>query len=173
MVNMFVQEVKLRKVWLKSFGYKIYRNNVSVETIALLKEEVNEEVIAQATGLDTTGRKWKKIRRSSDAADLDQFFKHFKETLVKIHSGYSSEHFPEIWPKICKIIINYFTLESGYGVYYYYHLPFFNHIHNKDLICVLFFLLHTLDNNVLESLEAFNLGRKPIILQQGLSFHQF
>lgn len=62
-------------------------------------------------------------------------------------------------------MMKYFTLEGRYGIFYYYHLPFLNHLRNKDLIFILFFLLHFMDANIKDIAQAKKKGKDfPILL---------
>ncbi|XP_059073040.1 uncharacterized protein LOC131035524 isoform X1 [Cryptomeria japonica] len=106
-------------------------------------------------------------RSISDTTSLNQFF-HEGENPVKRASDFSREELPSPWDEVCYIIMKYFTLEGRYGFFYYYHLPFLNHLKNKDLISIPFFLLRSLDYNVKDIAEAKKKGKEFPILHQGL-----
>lgn len=83
--------------------------------------EISEDVIAQATGLSTKVRKWKKTSRVADETSMNCFYIK-DEDPVKMQGGFNKECLPYPWDQVCKIIMKYFTLEGRYGVFYYYHL---------------------------------------------------
>lgn len=56
---------------------------------------------------------------------------------------------------------------------YYYHLPFLNHLRNKDLISIPFFLLHSMDSNVRDIAEAKKKCKDFPIMHQGLILYLY
>lgn len=100
--------------------------------------QINEDVISQAMGLSTEGRKWKKTSRVTDETSMNRFYKKGEES-VKMRRGFNRECLPYPWDQVCKIIMKYFNLEGRYGVFYYYHFLLLNHFHNHDTISFPFF----------------------------------
>ena len=69
--------------------------------------------------------------------------------------------------------MKYLTLEGQYGVYYFYHFPFLNHFCNRELIYIHFFLMHALEETIMDARENKKKGANFTILYQGLMFHLF
>ena len=101
-----------------------------------------------------------KMSKTSDYDALNQFIKSLDEEHVKRQGGFSREDFPCIWLQICHIIMKYFTLKGKFIVFYFYNLPFLNHLCKKDLISIPFFLLHSIESNI----EVICKGKETIIL---------
>lgn len=51
---------------------------------------------------------------------------------------------------MCLVIMKYLTLEGRYDVYYFYHLLLLNHFRNRELVCIPFFLMHALEEMVMD-----------------------
>lgn len=64
---------------------------------------------------------------------------------MKIQGEFMREELKNPQDQICMMIMKYFTLEFHYKVIYYYHLPLLNHFCSNYLLCLLFFLLHSLE----------------------------
>lgn len=58
--------------------------------------EISEEVIAQAMGLSTKGRKWKKTSRVADENNMNRFFKKGEEP-TKMRGVFNRECLPYSW----------------------------------------------------------------------------
>ncbi|XP_057846404.2 probable serine/threonine-protein kinase PBL7 [Cryptomeria japonica] len=61
--------------------------------------EINEVVIAQATGLPTEGRKWKKTSRVTNETSMNRFYKKGKEK-VKLRGGFNIDCLPYPWDQV-------------------------------------------------------------------------
>lgn len=61
-------------------------------------------------------------------------------------------------------------LEGLFKVLYYYHLPFLNHFLNNDLLCLPFFLLHSLETSVKDTLDPKHEDKALVLLHQGLIY---
>lgn len=131
--------------------------------------EVSEEVIAQATSLSLEGRQWKWTSHVTNSDNLNKFFKG-KEAPVKLQGGFTREELQYPWNLVCLMVMKYFTLEGHHKVYYYYHMPLLNHFRNHDLLCLPFYLLHSLENSIKEALDPKNEDKQPIPLHQGLIY---
>ena len=57
--------------------------------------EVNEEVIAMATGLSAKGRKWRKVAKMSDEASMNGFFREGEDP-VRFRGGFMREKLPDL-----------------------------------------------------------------------------
>jgi hypothetical protein len=117
---------------------------------------VSEEAIAMVMGLEITGRKWQKVTKVSDEANLSSFFKG-KEVLDQYQGDFRREMLPEPWNDVYLVIMKY-------GVYYYYHSLLFNHFHNRELVCIPFFLMHALKDTIMNVREKSKKGANFTIL---------
>ena len=116
-------------------------------TINGITFQVSEEVIAMATGLNTKGKKWKKVTKVPDEASMNNFFTEDEEP-VRYRGGFKRDKLSEPWDDVCLVLMRYLTLEGRFGVCYYYHFPLLNHFRNKDFISIPFFLLHSLEDMI-------------------------
>lgn len=134
-IDKFMESMKGNdEILLKQFVASWEDRRVTMGGISF---EVNEDMIAQSTSLSMEGTEWKKQSHVSDTTSLNQFFRD-GENPVKQADGFNCEEIPPPWDDVC-YIMKYFTLEGRYGVFYYYQLPFLNHLRNKDLISIPFF----------------------------------
>ena len=108
----------------------------------------------------------------SDEASLTSFF-HGKEEPARHCGGFRREKLPEPWNDVFLIIMKYLTLKGRYGVFYYYQFPLLNHFHNRDLVCLPFFLMHALEEIVMDAREKSRKGENFTILYQGLMFRLY
>ncbi len=85
------------------------------------------------------------------------------------------EKLPKPWNEVCLVLMRYLTLEGRYGVYYYYHFPLLNYFYHWDFISIPFFILHELENTIINVKGKMRKGANITILDQGLIFtlHQF
>ncbi|XP_059066261.1 uncharacterized protein LOC131857592 [Cryptomeria japonica] len=80
-------------------------------TMGGISFEINEEVIAQVTGLSMEGSKWKKQSRIADSTNLNQFFRQGKNPIKRV-GGFNREELPHVWDEVCYIVMKYFMLEG-------------------------------------------------------------
>ena len=133
---------------------------------------VSEEVIVMVTGMAMRGRKWQKVTHVINETSLQCFFKDGEE-LVWHKGGFMREKIPDLWNEVFLILIKYLTLEGRYGVFYYYHLSLLNYFHHHDFVLLHFFLLHELEDNVIDVKEKMRKGVNFTILHQGLMFRLY
>ena len=62
-------------------------------------------------------------------------------------------------------------LEGRHGVYYIYHFPLLDHFCNREFVSIPFFLLHALEDTIIDVREKKEKVANFTILQQGLMFH--
>lgn len=130
----------------------IYSRKDRRVTINGITFQVNEESISMLTGLEISGRKWKKVTKVVNEASLAIFFRG-NEALDRYHGGLRRDKLSEPWDDVCLIIMKYLTLKGRHGVYYFYHFPLLNHFRNREFICIMFFLMHALEETVMDVRE--------------------
>ena len=125
-----------------------------------------------ATGLNTKGKKWKKVTKVPDEVSMNNFFAEDEEP-VRYRGGFKRDKLPEPWDDVCLVLMRYLTLEGRFGVCYYYHFPLLNHFRNRDFISIPFFLLHSLEDMINDVREKKSKGLNFTIIHQGLIFHLY
>ena len=83
------------------------------------------------------------------------------------------EKLPNPWKEVCLVLMKYLTLEGRYGVCYYYHFPLLNHFFHRDFIFLPFFLLHELEDIIVDVKEKKKKGVSFTVLHQGLIFRLY
>lgn len=133
---------------------------------------MNEESIDMAKGLDMKGRKWQKITKVVDEVSLSSFVRE-NEALDRYQGGFRRDKVPEPWDDMCLMIMKYLMLEGRHIVYYFYHFPLLDHFRNREFVSIPFFLMHTLEDTVMNVREKKKKGANFTILHQGLMFCLF
>ena len=100
-----------------------------------------------ATGLNMKGKKWRKVTKVLNEANMNSFFVE-NEELICHRGGFKRDKLPEPWDDVCLVMMKYLMLEGRFGVCYYYHFPLLNHFRNRDFISIPFFLLHSLEEMI-------------------------
>ena len=100
---------------------------------------------------------------------MNSFFTEDEE-LICYRGGFTTDKLPITWDDVCLVLMRYLTLEGRFGVFYYYHFPMLNHFRNRDFISIPFFLLHSLENMVIDVREKRSKGLNFTIIHQGLIF---
>ena len=75
------------------------------------------------------------------------------EELILHRGGFMRKKLPDLWNEVCWVLMKSLTLEGRYGVFYYYHFPLLNHFHHHDFISLPLFLLHKLEDIVIDVKE--------------------
>ena len=140
-----------------------------IVTINVISFHISKEVISLAIGLALKGRKWQKGTRVADEVSLQCFFFDGVEP-IQHRGGFMWEKLLELWNEVCLILMKYLTLEGRYGVYYYYHFPLLNQFFHHDLIRIPFFLLHELEDIVIDIKEKMGKRVNFTILHQEILF---
>ena len=118
------------------------------------------------------GKKWKKVTKISDDANMNSFFKEDEES-IHYRGGFKRNKLPMPWDDVCLVLMRYLMLEGRFGVCYYYHFPLLNHFRNRDFISIPFFLLHSLEEMIFYIREKKSKGLNFTIIHQGLIFHLY
>ena len=105
-----------------------------------------------ATGLSMKGKKWGTFTKITDEASMNSFFAEDEESIC-YRGGFKIDKLPVPWDDVCLVLMRYLTLEGRFGICYYYHFPLLNHFRNRDFISILFFLLHSLEDMVVDVRE--------------------
>lgn len=124
--------------------------------------QVSKEVISMVTGLAMKGRKWKKVMRFLDEANLNYFFWEEEEP-IHHYSGFRREKLLDTLNEVCLVLMKYLTLEGRCGVCYYYYFPL-NHFRHGDSFFIPFFLLHELVDTIMDVREKMKKGADYTIL---------
>lgn len=80
---------------------------------------------------------------------MNKFFVEDEE-LIHYRGGFRRDKLLAPWDDVCFVIMKYLTLKGRFGVSYYYHFPLLNHFRNRDFISIPFFLLHSLEDMVID-----------------------
>lgn len=141
-------------------------------TINDITFQVNESIYIMVTGLDLKGRKWQKITKVENEVSLSSFFRD-NEALDGYRKGFRRDKLLEPWDDVCMMIMKYLALEGRHSVYYFYHFPLLNHFCNREFVCIPFFLMHALEETMMDVREKKKKGANFTILHQGLMFYLF
>ena len=68
-----------------------------------------------ATGLNTKGKKWKKVTKVPDEISMNNFFAVDEEP-VRYRGGFKRDKLSEPWDDVCLVLMRYLTLEGRFGV---------------------------------------------------------
>jgi hypothetical protein len=127
--------------------------------------KVNEEFIAAATGLPTTGQRWFKT-----TASKNQDFRFYLKDRYK-HKAWSKgmlvSYLDEEWQNLFKGIQLYITSEGRYDKLMMYHFKLMDHFTNKTPINLPYFLYHSL-TKVCRRIRAQPLSIKNTLCHLGL-----
>lgn len=145
---------------LVAFASPYSRKRVFVGGIAF---DVYEETISQPTKLTLDGRCWKRTNHVANSEGLELFFCNHEEP-IKLQGGFSWEELKHPWNMIYLMIMKYFTLKRRHKVFYYYHLPLLNHFCNNDLLCLSFYLLHSIESSIKDTMYPKHGDKTPHLL---------
>jgi hypothetical protein len=126
---------------------------------------VNEEFIAAATGLPTTGQRWFKT-----TAPKNQDFRFYLKDGYKHkawNKGMLVSYLDEEWQDLFKAIQLYITSEGRYDKLMMYHFKLMDHFTNKSPINLPYFLYHSL-TKVCRRIRAQPLSIKNTLCHLGL-----
>ena len=107
-----------------------------------------------------------------DDVSLQCFFVDGEEPICD-RGGFMWEKLPELWNKVFLVPMKYLSLEGMYGVFYYYHFYLLNHFCHIDLIFIMFFLLHELEDIIIDVKEKMRKEVSFTILHEGLLFRMY
>lgn len=71
------------------------------------------------------------------------------------------------------MVMKYLTLEGRHKVFYYCHLPLLNHFCNNDLLCLPFYLLHSIESLIKDTMEPKHVDKPPYLLHHGLIYRLY
>ncbi|KAH9292477.1 hypothetical protein KI387_042334, partial [Taxus chinensis] len=126
------------------------------------KIPVNEELIAEVTGLSLEGYRFFNKRVIKEAEE--RRFVEDDEKLTFSIAGLLVSSIPSPFDEVTHMMIRFISLEGWFVTVPAKHLIFLNHFHRNRLVCFHHYLLNSLERSILE----FQMHTRVVPLHQGL-----
>ncbi|KAH9293285.1 hypothetical protein KI387_041509 [Taxus chinensis] len=123
---------------------------------------INDELIAEATGLSLEGYRFFNKRVIKEAEE--RRFVEEEEKLIFNTAGLLVNSIPSPYDEVTRMMIRYISLEGRFVTVPAKHLVFLNHFRRSRLVCFPHYLLNSLERSILE----FQKHTRAVPLHQGL-----